>query len=575
MTLRRAIPVPILPLAALLLALAYPCGSAESTTQAKADDLLSDDGRAALRGFLDSASHPDLTWSDFHELRSEVECFYKSGGYALAWVRGSGPTEQARALIEILRDAGGKGLEPQDYDGPRWTGRLARLDQTTPPPSESERVRFDVAVTVSVMRYLSDLRDGRIDPRRVDFELDVQKRDGEALSDLLRQRIVRAEGTENLAAAIVALEPPFAAYRRTLRALETYLRLARRDEGESLPAPPAPKKVIRAGERYPGVPRLARLLRLVGDLPESAAARGDAIYEGALVDAVSRFQRRHGLVPDGGLDARTIEQLNRPLARRVSQLNLTLERWRWLPHRFVTPPIVVNIPEFRLHAGEMGHRWSMKVVVGRAYSHRTPVFASEMRSVIFRPYWNVPLGIQRGEILPRIASDPGYLTRGGFEITDRRGQAVVPGSPTGEVLEQLRSGALRIRQRPGPRNSLGQVKFALPNDHDVYLHGTPSPELFHRPRRDFSHGCIRVEDPVALVAWALRDRPEWTVERIRAAMSGSRTVQVSLLHPIPVLILYGTAVVAEDGEVRFFDDIYGLDAALERALAERRPDRSG
>ena len=521
---------------------------------------LSEAGQAALHSLIDGGSHPDLEWRDFRDLREEVRRFYEGGG--LAWSDASGPTAQARAVAEILRGAAGKGLEPGDYDGPRWQERMATLSGRTPPPTDLERVRFDVALTVSLLRYLSGLRFGRVEPRLVRFELG-REQGGRELSDLLRLRIVKAE---DVASEVTSVEPPFAGYWRTLRALEVYSGLARLDDGELLPVPRRP---IGPGEPYSGLPRLRRLLRLVGDLaPGADVHTGETVYDVALAEAVARFQRRHGLAPDGLLGAATVEELNRPLSRRVAQLSLTLERWRWLPRRFASPPIVVNIPDFRLLAGDVGRRWSMKVVVGRAYRHQTPVFASEMKYVVFRPYWNVPPGIQRAEIVPRLARDPGFLARGGYEVVDRRWQAPVAGDGS---LDRLRTGELRLRQQPGPRNALGLVKFVFPNAHDVYLHDTPSQELFLQPRRDFSHGCIRVEDPVRLAAWVLRERPEWIPERIRAAMDGRETVQVNLPHPVPVLILYGTAVVEEDGEVRFLDDIYGHDAALERALAARRP----
>jgi L,D-transpeptidase YcbB len=213
----------------------------------------------------------------------------------------------------------------------------------------------------------------------------------------------------------------------------------------------------------------------------------------------------------------------------------------------------------------------MKVVVGKAYRHKTPVFANQIKSVIFRPYWNVPLSIQRAEILPHLEKDPSYLLENSYEIVDRIGHVVSEGAVTDELKDSLRSGKLAVRQRPGPDNALGLVKFEFPNPYDVYMHGTPAKQLFSRSRRDFSHGCIRVEDPVALAAWILRDKPEWTPEAIRNAMNGDETIQVDIKDPIPVLILYGTAVVKEDGEIQFFDDIYGYDAALERVLNEDYP----
>jgi len=257
----------------------------------------------------------------------------------------------------------------------------------------------------------------------------------------------------------------------------------------------------------------------------------------------------------------------------VQQLVLALERWRWVPHEFPEPPIIVNIPEFRLHAwDEKGQAaLSMKVVVGKAYRSETPVFAKEMKYVIFRPYWNVPTSIQVRELVPKIRKDPEYLTKQGYEVTDGQGSVVSDGPVSVEMLADLRRSRLLIRQKPGQKNALGLAKFMFPNEFDVYLHGTPETELFSRSRRDFSHGCIRIEDPVNLAVWVLRKNPEWSEARILAAMHGDRTVQVNLLDPNLVLILYTTAVVGEDGKVQFFRDIYGYDAAMATVTAGGYP----
>ncbi len=381
--------------------------------------------------------------------------------------------------------------------------------------------------------------------------------------------------SQDVDAVIAKAEPPYSGYRRVKAALATYRKLAEEGDGEPLPIP---EKAVRPGKPYPQVANLIRRLRQLGDCPASGsdASANAAIYEGAVVDAVKHFQDRHGIEPDGVLGKGTIAALNVPLSVRVRQLELTLERYRWMPPHFPEPPLIVNIPEFQLRtfhwepAGLRGHLM-MNVVVGKAYHHHTPVFADNMRYVVFRPYWNVPPSIQRSELVPKIRRDRNYLAEKGFEVTTTRGEVVTDGAVTDEVLSGLAAGALSIRQKPGPKNALGLIKFIFPNSYNVYLHSTPAPELFSRARRDFSHGCIRVEDPVGLAAWVLRDKPEWTVDRIRAVMNGDQTVQVNLDKPIPVLILYATALVEEDGEVYFFDDIYGYDAELEAVLAAGYP----
>jgi murein L,D-transpeptidase YcbB/YkuD len=202
----------------------------------------------------------------------------------------------------------------------------------------------------------------------------------------------------------------------------------------------------------------------------------------------------------------------------------------------------------------------------------TPVFSDEMTYVVLRPYWNVPPSIQRGEIVPAIQRDRRYIANKGFEVTTSDGKVVTDGVISDDVLARLKSGALSVRQKPGPTNALGLVKLIFPNQYNVYLHSTPAPALFARSRRDFSHGCIRVEKPAELAAWALRNNPGWSLERVEAGMqSGPNDVTVTLARPIPVFIVYATALAYANGEVHFYDDIYGFDASLAEALSKGYP----
>ena len=314
-----------------------------------------------------------------------------------------------------------------------------------------------------------------------------------------------------------------------------------------------------------------------GDLPADTPAPPESgRYEGALVEGIKRFQIRHGLEPDGVLGKSTMAALRVPLTWRVRQIELALERLRWLPHLGDERLIALNIPMFRLWAWDMippngAPLFGMDVIVGRALNTQTPVFVEEMREVIFRPYWNVPRSILRHEVLPKIERDPDYLRREDMEIVRGAGDDAQRVELTAEALAGLRQGVLRVRQRPGPKNALGLIKFVFPNQEDVYMHGTPAQELFARSRRDFSHGCVRVADPVALAEWVLQDRPEWTRDRILAATTGSQTIHVKLPRPIQVILFYTTAaVMPEDGTIRFAEDIYRHDARLDRALAMRQ-----
>jgi murein L,D-transpeptidase YcbB/YkuD len=348
--------------------------------------------------------------------------------------------------------------------------------------------------------------------------------------------------------------------------------LAGQDKYEELPASPKP---IDPGQTYAGVPRLARFLRLVGDLSPNATLPADSqTYDAALVEAVKHFQRRHGLKDDGRLGADTLKQLNVPLSDRVRQLQFALERWRWLPPEFSAPPIVVNIPDFHLRALDEKNNvvLDMRVVVGKALPTQTPVFSRDMTYVVLRPYWNVPPSILRSEIVRNIQRDRNYIANKRYEVTTRDGTVVTSGVISDEVLADLKAGKLAVRQKPGPANALGLVKLMFPNEFNVYLHSTPAPELFSRTRRDFSHGCIRVEKPAELAAWALRNNSGWDVSRVKQSMDqGKDNVTVTLNRRVPVFIVYATALAYENGEVHFYNDLYGHDARLAQALAKGYP----
>jgi len=359
-------------------------------------------------------------------------------------------------------------------------------------------------------------------------------------------------------------------YRRTLNALEHYRALASEDDSGILPAT---KKPVEQGDHYAGVPRLIRLLTLVGDLPAGASRADSGVYDATLVAAVKRFQIRHGLEPDGRLGKGTLAQLNTPLSFRVRQLELALERWGRLPYDPSRPAIVLNLPEFRLRAFDAGHRpaLEMKIVIGQAHKLETPLLSSELETVLFRPYWNVPFSIQRKELLPEIKRDPSYISKNDFELVTSKGAVVSQDEVSDTLLAQLSSGRLHLRQRRGPKNSLGLIKFVFPNEYDVYMHDTPAKSLFSKARRDFSHGCIRLERAQNLAEWVLREESGWRQDRVVAAMEGTESISVRLKATIPVTTIYVTAVVTENGEVHFFEDIYGediyaKDAALEREL---------
>jgi len=520
---------------------------------------------ARLHQIAAAGNLADLHWPNFSDYRLHFQRVYEASNFTPVWLNNAQPTPQALIFIQTLEASKQKGLNPDDYDASLWNARLAALKSS---PGPDTLANFDAALTVGAMRYISDLHIGRVNPKHFDFGIDIEQKKYN-LPQFLTQDVIHAT---DLPSVLVGIEPPYGGYKRTEAALDHYLQLAAQGDG-----PPVPEvtKSIAPGDTYAGVSQLAQRLRLLGDLAPSAAIDpASQQYSGPLVPAVEQFQARHGLAPDGKLGKETIRQLNVPLAARVRQLQDALERWRWLPPSFPQPPVVVNVPEFVLRAFGPDQKvgLAMNVVVGRAVRNQTPVFAKDMRYIVFRPYWNVPPSILRGEIIPAIVKNRNYIADKNFEVTTQSGTPVTSGTISDAVLAQLRAGKLAVRQKPGPANALGLVKFIFPNEHNVYLHSTPAPQLFSQSRRDFSHGCIRVQKPAELAAWLLRNQPPWDLQKAQAAMqSGPDNQQVNLKTPVPVLILYVTAVVEEDGSVHFFDDIYGHDKSLEAVLAKGQP----
>jgi murein L,D-transpeptidase YcbB/YkuD len=518
---------------------------------------------ARLSAIVASGRLDDLRWPNFSDYRVHLTNFYRPSGYKSAWIRDDQPTPQALELIHIFQDADREGLQAEDYDASRWDDRLASLKG---PHQEAEQARFDAALTVCVMRYVSDLHVGRINPKHVGFEFDVSHK------KLNLPQFVRSlvDGSD-LRSELVEVEPPFAGYQRLREALQHYMELAKTDNGEKLPDP---IRII-PGEKYAGMERLASLLRLLGDLPEDVTIPPDSNFEGPIVDAVKHFQGRVAIKPTGILDRKTVAAMNVPLSDRLEEMRLGLERYRWLPYTFKQPPIAVNVPEFRLYGFDEEHRVgiTMNVNVGEEFDFQTPIFEDNIQYIVFRPYWNPPPKILRNEIIPDLQQEPD-LEENNLELVSPGGKVIRTGNVTPSMMQQIRSGALIVREPPGPENALGLVKFIFPNEHHVYIHDTPEGvDMFsEKIKRSVSHGCIHAQEPAKLADWVLRNTPGWDYERVEKAMhEGRDNFRVNLAAPIPVLIVYVTAVVEENGDVHFFDDVYGHDATLKEELAKGYP----
>jgi murein L,D-transpeptidase YcbB/YkuD len=513
-----------------------------------------------LRVVVSHDAPPDPALPSFGAQRAMLERFYGNRSYAPAWTEDGRPTRQADEAVALLGHADEQGLASADYDATGAARALAEL-RATATATALEVARFDTNLTLALLRYTSHLAHGRIDPGTVfpDLEDSARRVDVVAL-------IQRGLDNDRLTAEIESAAPELPLYARLTQALARYRRLA---ADAPLAPVPVPKNKVAPGARFAGLPQLKQRLVAFGDLDSSTLDRRDGTrYDGAIVEAVKRFQYRHGLAEDGVLGQTTLAELNRPPAERVRQIEVGIERVRWLPPPPTGRFLLINIPEFRLLAFDSEVAvdrplLEMPVIVGRAGKTETPVFADEVEYLDFSPYWNVPRSIAVKEMLPKLRADPGYLARQNMEIVGNGVHTAVDAA----TLAELERGAARLRQRPGTRNALGGVKFMFPNHHDVYLHSTPAHQFFNRTRRDFSHGCIRVADPVALSQFVLFDRPEWDGDRARAAMSLPQPRRVNLREPIPIVIFYLTTVVDGAGRTRFLPDIYGHDEKLARALA--------
>ena len=491
-----------------------------------------------------------------------------SNGQPSAWFEGGRPTALAREAIALLAAAADHGLDARDYDAEalaRAVAAAAASPALTPAAAE-----LDAALTVAMQRFLHDLALGRIDPRRLQQRFGVAPRSGFDPAAALQAAVARGR----LADAVRAAQPPLPLYEQLRTALAQYRALgAPAAWAQPLPPLPVPRGSrvgkLEQGQPWSGLPLLADRLQVLGDL--AAGVPVPALYEGAMVDAVRAFQQRHGLTVDGVIGRATVAALEVTPAARARQIALTMERLRWTPLMQAPRMIVVNVPEFELRAYEVvdGHihvREQMRVIVGRALDTRTPLFDETMRFIEFAPYWNIPPSIARKETVPRLRRDPGYWDREGFEFV--AGDGRVDPVLTSDKLDAVLAGRLRIRQRPGERNALGDIKFVFPNNDNIFLHHTPGVALFERDRRDFSHGCIRVEKPVELARFVMAGMPGWDEARIRDAMGAGTSTTIRLSAPVPVLIAYGT-VLWKNGRIHFYDDLYGHDARLDAALRER------
>ena len=542
--------------------LAAGCGRPEGR-QAGPDGTAGTSGRTAggsmsVMPALEGAEPPVFVSRDREGARlwSLTRHFYQKRGGAPAWIEKRKPRPQMDALISVLQRSDRQGLDPALYNASILSARRVEAGRgflTMKGFKEDEAAKLDVWLSYLYLQYASDLTNGVANLSHADPAWKIRDKKADPLAQL-----EQALEQNKVAESLEEMTPRHVQYTGLRDALAKYRELEQRGGWPLVPA----QLKLKPGQQHAAVPLLARRLAATGDYA-GTPRDGDTVYGAELQEAVKRFQRRHGIEPDAVISAATVAQMNVPVARRVQQLALNLERWRWLPADLGERHILVNVPEYRLEVWDHGQvPVSMRVVVGKKDTP-TPIFNDDMTYVVFAPYWNVPPDIVKNETVPQALRDPAFLARTNMEVLDKSGTPVDPAS-----IDIEHAGEYRFRQRPGASNSLGLVKFMFPNQFNVYLHDTPADSLFARAIRSFSHGCVRLEQPDKLAQYLLADQPSWTADRINGAMHGGQETTVKLSRPLPVYLGYWTARISADGILQFRDDLYGVDARQSALLSQ-------
>jgi len=479
-----------------------------------------------------SANRLDSFFARYDSLRSfqkDINTFYTGRNYSFAWYTDSGLTEQASHLYVRLENLPEEGLSvalpyKRTLDTLINAGNTQSLEQK----SETELLLTSLYFFFA-QKVWGGLEESTI--QKVDWLMPRKKLSYSAFLD----SVLKQGSTGSVK------EPVYRQYNLLKEYLKKYKALPAVNITVGLPG----NKPIRPGDNSPEIVKLRKKLFLLGDLT-NAGDTTSTTYDSTLLIAVKRFQRRHGMTEDGIAGGGLVRELNIPVPQLIEKIMVNMERNRWLPTDVRGRYLAVNIPEFVLHAYyDDSLLWNMNVVVGKDVN-KTVIFAGTISEVVFSPYWNVPPSILKKEILPGIQKNPNYLEKNHMEWN-----------------------GTDVRQKPGPWNSLGQVKFLFPNSHSIYLHDTPSKSLFQESKRAFSHGCIRVADPKFLATYMLRDDSTWTTDRIAKAMASGKEQFVAVKNPMPVYITYFTAWVDRRGDLNFREDIYKRDAQLSGLLMKR------
>lgn len=493
--------------------------------------------------------HPLLMRADFSRVSDFVSQVYRASNFQPIWFVANRSEKNLQDLLSILNNAPSDALKPANYDVDRLKQLMAEQNL-----DDNATASYDVALTVSLVRYLHDLRQGQVELRDVQYPVHIAPKPALDVAGLLKQHLA----SETLPELVAPFEPKARQYLQ-LKHILSRLRQAGDQAGM---AEFNPGKTLRPGDRHSQIDYLRQRLRVMGVLDVANAAGSGKVYDGELVAAVKKAQQQQGLKADGVIGPATAALFNQSSDEKIAQIELAMERARWIPDPTDGPMIVVNIPAFELWAFNSlddPNPLNMKVIVGKSPDNQTPVLWEEMKYLEFMPYWNIPKTIFQKEILPKAANNEGYLASQEIELIRHQNS------------EEKGGGSyIRARQRPGKKNPLGRVKFVFPNTADVYLHDTPGRAAFNRPRRDLSHGCVRVSEPEQLAEFVLGDQQGWDKEAIKQAMSAPKNRHVTLKRAVPVLFYYATTFVDHENQLHFYPDIYGQDDQLRNALNKAR-----
>ncbi len=548
----------------LLLALLLPL---HDTVEASLSDQVSDEIRWRIE-------HVDLPSLQVNEVplttHQALSSFYLERHFEPGWVTDEGVHDAVEDVVEVLRTADLHGLRPAVYNVGLIEETLHQIrerEDDGEAPDIALLADFDLLLTDAYLLFGSHLHVGRVDPQELDAQWRANRR-GINMSERLTEALEAGEP----AGMLKTLAPQHPEYRALQVALVRYRALDA--AGGWRPIPDGP--TMRRGDSEERVLALRERLLKTGDLPAEADTADAPFFDDALHDAARAFQERHGLEADGLIGRMTTTELNVSARQRAEQIELNLERWRWLPQDLGDRHVRVNIAAFDLQVME-GEQVAldMRVVVGRPY-RRTPVFSDRITYLAFAPYWNVPPRMAVVDILPQVQRDVNYLQQQNMRVFRGWGANSQPIDPATIDWQSLsaRNFPYRFRQEPGPNNALGNVKFMFPNEFNVYLHDSPARELFRRADRTFSSGCIRVEKPMELAEYLLQDTPGWTLERMRQVINQRVERAVVLREPVPVHILYWTAFMGENGTVHFRRDVYDRDEPLRLAIRMLSPDEA-